>query len=136
MNAFKEACQSTSPSTIVIPKGTFTMNQVKLEGPCKSPLELQIQATLKAPSDPSQLKVGEWLTVNKIDQFTMSGGGILDGQAAAAWECKQSKKCNKLPNVSPMFFNGCIVLVEMFSLYGQAFIIYLSQKSLPFNGVL
>nr|BAO02513.1 predicted polygalacturonase ortholog [Nicotiana alata] len=98
LSAFKEACQSTSPSTIVIPKGTFTMNQVKLEGPCKSPLELQIQATLKAPSDPSQLKVGEWLTVNKIDQFTMSGGGILDGQAAAAWECKNSKKCNKLPN--------------------------------------
>ncbi|CAN4084580.1 unnamed protein product [Withania somnifera] len=41
MDAFKEACAATSPSTIVIPKGTYPMNQVKLQGPCKAPLELQ-----------------------------------------------------------------------------------------------
>ncbi|KAH0709958.1 hypothetical protein KY284_011385 [Solanum tuberosum] len=98
--AFKEACQSTSPSTIVIPKGTFQMNQVKLEGPCKGPIELQIQATLKALSDPNQIKTGEWLIVNKLDFFTMSGGGILDGQGRAAWECRESKKCTKLSNCS------------------------------------
>ncbi|CAN4084592.1 unnamed protein product [Withania somnifera] len=46
MDAFKEACAATSPSTIVIPKGTYPMNQVKLQGPCKAPLELQVQATL------------------------------------------------------------------------------------------
>lgn len=76
------------------------MNQVKLEGPCKGPIELQIQATLKAPSDPASIKTGEWLTVNKLDQFTMSGGGTLDGQGKDAWDCKSSKKCTKLPNVS------------------------------------
>ncbi|CAN4084596.1 unnamed protein product [Withania somnifera] len=49
MDAFKEACAATSPSTIVIPKGTYPMNQVKLQGPCKAPLELQVQATLMPP---------------------------------------------------------------------------------------
>ncbi|KAH0774171.1 hypothetical protein KY290_011308 [Solanum tuberosum] len=39
--AFKEACQSTSPSTIVIPKGTFQMNQVKLEGHAKDLLNFK-----------------------------------------------------------------------------------------------
>ncbi|KAH0774172.1 hypothetical protein KY290_011309 [Solanum tuberosum] len=28
----------------------------------------------------------------------MSGGGILDGQGKAAWECRESKKCTKFPN--------------------------------------
>ncbi|KAK4342453.1 hypothetical protein RND71_038269 [Anisodus tanguticus] len=37
------------------------MAQVKLQGPCKAPLELQVQATLKANADPKQLKYDiEW----------------------------------------------------------------------------
>ncbi|KAJ8532022.1 hypothetical protein K7X08_011945 [Anisodus acutangulus] len=102
LDAFKEACASTSPSTIVIPKGTFEMAQVKLQGPCKAPLELQVQATLKANADPKQLSADiEWLTVNYIDRFTLSGGGIFDGQGKAAWSqnnCKDSKSCGNLPN--------------------------------------
>ncbi|KAK4342452.1 hypothetical protein RND71_038268 [Anisodus tanguticus] len=103
LDAFKEACASTSPSTIVIPKGTFEMAQVKLQGPCKAPLELQVQATLKANADPKQLSADiEWLTVNYIDRFTLSGGGIFDGQGKAAWSqnnCKDSKSCGNLPNL-------------------------------------
>ncbi|KAJ8532019.1 hypothetical protein K7X08_011942 [Anisodus acutangulus] len=57
------------------------MAQVKLQGPCKAPLELQVQATLKANADPKQLSADiEWLIVNYIDRFTLSGGGIFDGQ--------------------------------------------------------
>ncbi|KAK4342459.1 hypothetical protein RND71_038275 [Anisodus tanguticus] len=104
LDAFKEACASTSPSTIVIPKGTFEMAQVKLQGPCKAPLELQVQATLKANADPKQLSADiEWLTVNYIDRFTLSGGGIFDGQGKAAWSqnnCKDSKSCGNLPNLT------------------------------------
>ncbi|XP_016503030.1 polygalacturonase-like [Nicotiana tabacum] len=102
LDAFKEACAATSPSTIVIPKGTYQMNQVKLQGPCKAPVELQVQAILKAPSDPKQLNADvEWLTVNYIDRFTLSGGGVFDGQGKQAWDqnnCKDSKSCSNLPN--------------------------------------
>ncbi|XP_047259981.1 polygalacturonase-like [Capsicum annuum] len=133
LSAFKEACQSTSPSTIVIPKGTFQMNQVKLEGPCKGPLELQIQATLKAPSDPNQLKTGEWLTINKLDGFTMSGGGTLDGQGKAAWECKESKKCTKLPN--NLSFNSLTnsIIKDITTLDSKSFHVNVNQcKNLTF----
>ncbi|XP_060211502.1 polygalacturonase-like [Lycium barbarum] len=133
LKAFQEACQSTSPSTIVIPKGTFQMNQVKLEGPCKGPIELQIQATLKAPSDPNQLKTGEWLTVNKLDGFTMSGGGILDGQGKAGWECKESKKCNKLPN--NLSFNSLTnsIIKDITTLDSKSFHVNVNQcKNLTF----
>uniref|UniRef100_M1CTB1 Polygalacturonase n=1 Tax=Solanum tuberosum TaxID=4113 RepID=M1CTB1_SOLTU len=131
--AFKEACQSTSPSTIVIPKGTFQMNQVKLEGPCKGPIELQIQATLKAPSDPNQIKTGEWLTINKLDFFTMSGGGVLDGQGKAAWECKESKKCTKLPN--NLSFNSLTnsIIKDITTLDSKSFHVNVNQcKNLTF----
>ncbi|CAN4094256.1 unnamed protein product [Withania somnifera] len=130
LSAFKEACQSTTPSTIVISKGTFQMNQVKLEGPCKGPLELQIQATLKAPSDPNQLKTGEWLTVNNLDQFTMSGGGTLDGQGKAAWECKESKSALNFPIFNSL--TNCIIK-DITTLDSKSFHVNVNQcKNLTF----
>lgn len=99
------------------------MNQVLLEGPCKGPIELQIQAILKAPTDPNAIKTGEWLTVNKLDFFTMSGGGTLDGQGKEAWECKKSKKCTKLPNVSFVF------------LFDQTFKIYFFHEQTRTNTI-
>ncbi|KAM3382900.1 hypothetical protein P3S68_008475 [Capsicum galapagoense] len=130
VKAFKEACQSTSPSTIVIPKGTFQMNQVKLEGPCKGPIELQIQATLKAPSDPNSIKGCEWLTVNKLDWFTMSGGRALDGQGKAAWECKKS---TKIPN--NLSFNSLTnsIIKDITTLDSKSFHVNVNQcKNLTF----
>lgn len=105
MKAWKEACAATTASTIVIPKGTYPMGQVTLAGPCKAPIEVQIQATLKAGSDIKNLDRGkEWLTFRYVDKLTVSGGGVLDGEGAAAWDqndCKKTGVCNNLPNVSP-----------------------------------
>ncbi|XP_071921290.1 polygalacturonase isoform X2 [Coffea arabica] len=41
LSAWKAACNSPKPSTIVIPRGTFGLLQATLEGPCKAPIELQ-----------------------------------------------------------------------------------------------
>lgn len=106
MDAFKEACASTSPSKVLIPKGTFPMNQVKIEGPCKAPLEFQVEGTLQASPDPKSLPEGEWFTANYIDFFTLSGPGIFDGQGKAAWaqnDCAKTK-CAHLPYVSFLNF--------------------------------
>ncbi|PHT73278.1 hypothetical protein T459_24063 [Capsicum annuum] len=87
------------PRKIVIPKGTFFLNQVRLVGNCKAPnLELQIHGTLKAPPNPSQFKHD--MAIKHIDHFTFCGG-VLDGQGEQGWQqndCKKSKSCNKLPN--------------------------------------
>ncbi|XP_022769948.1 polygalacturonase-like [Durio zibethinus] len=100
LDAWKEACASTTPSKIVIPKGTYLLSKATLEGPCKGPIELQVQGTVKAPADPSAFKDPNWVVFNKLEQFTMSGGGVFDGQGAAAWgknDCSKNKYCAALP---------------------------------------
>ncbi|KAE8720035.1 16S rRNA processing protein RimM family, putative isoform 2 [Hibiscus syriacus] len=61
LDAWKEACGSTTPSTIVIPKGTYLLSQATLEGPCKAPIELQVQGNVKAPADPKAFMEPKWV---------------------------------------------------------------------------
>ncbi|KAL3523428.1 hypothetical protein ACH5RR_016262 [Cinchona calisaya] len=113
LSAWKEACNSTTPSTVVVPQGTFSLIQATLTGPCKAPIELRVQGTIKAPEDPSLIKEGEWVNVQYLDQFTLSGGGTFDGQGAKSWgqnDCAKTKVCSKLPNnFSFGFLNNSIV---------------------------
>ncbi|KAK4355819.1 hypothetical protein RND71_024790 [Anisodus tanguticus] len=76
LDAFKEECASTSPST-------YQKAHLKWLNP------KQLNGDL------------EWLIINYIDRFILSGGGIFDGQGKAAWarnNCKDSKSCGNLPN--------------------------------------
>ena len=69
-------------------------------GPCKSPIEIQLQGTLHAPPD---LTGDGWVSFRYIDYFTLTGGGVLDGQGKAAWEkndCHKNTKCDPIPMVS------------------------------------
>ncbi|TYH28298.1 hypothetical protein ES288_A02G133000v1 [Gossypium darwinii] len=60
LDAWKEACASTSPSKIVIPKGIYFLRSATLDGPYKVPIQLQIKGTVKAPADP-ELKISNCL---------------------------------------------------------------------------
>ena len=101
-NAFKEACACPTPSRVLIPKRTFLLAQVSLEGPCKAPVKIVVRGTLKALTDPSQMKVdGSWVTFQYIDRLTLSGGGTFDGQGSKAWgACGLKSYCKQLPIVS------------------------------------
>ncbi|KAK4384539.1 Polygalacturonase [Sesamum angolense] len=113
-DAWNEASNSTTPSIIVIPRGTWSLSQVKLTGN-KAPLELQVQGTVQANPNPSQLpnKEGEWITINYVNYFTLSGGGVFDGQGQEAWkqnDCHKNRNCAKLPmNLSFNFINNSII---------------------------
>ncbi|TXG75300.1 hypothetical protein ES332_1Z028600v1 [Gossypium tomentosum] len=61
LDAWKEACASTSPSKIVIPKGIYFLSTATLDGPCKAPIDLQVQGTVKAPADPGAFKEPKWI---------------------------------------------------------------------------
>ncbi|MCD7450138.1 Polygalacturonase 1 [Datura stramonium] len=117
------------------------MNQVRLEGNCKAPnIELQIHAILKAPPNSRQLKHDmEWLTTKHIDHFTLSGGGILDGQGEQGWQqndCKNSQSCNKLPNNLSFNFLTNSIISDITSLDSKLFHInVLGCKNLTFNGI-
>ncbi|KAK3184485.1 hypothetical protein Dsin_031771 [Dipteronia sinensis] len=85
--AFKEACASTTQSKVVIPKGTYKLSTVKLEGPCKAPIEIQVQATLIASTE--KTTETSWVAFNYIDHLTVSGGGVFDGQGPKVWAISQ-----------------------------------------------
>ncbi|KAB2094127.1 hypothetical protein ES319_A02G134700v1 [Gossypium barbadense] len=100
LDAWKEACASTSPSKIVIPKGIYFLCTATLDGPCKAPIELQVQGTVKAPADPGAFKEPKWIAFNRIENFKLSGGGVFDGQGTTAYKregCKGHDYCGSLP---------------------------------------
>lgn len=91
------------PSKIVVPKGNFILGVIKLDGPCKAPIELNVQATLQAPSNLAAFNGADgWLTFGRIDRFTLSGNGVFDGQGHHGWannDCHKRINCNRLPMV-------------------------------------
>ncbi|KAK7246221.1 hypothetical protein RIF29_41081 [Crotalaria pallida] len=97
LNAWKEACASTSFAKIVIPKGMYKMREVDVKGPCKAPIEIQVDGTIQAPADPKQLHgADKWVTIGYVSHFTFSGHGIFDGQGAYAWkanDCGLNQNC-------------------------------------------
>ncbi|KAE8645716.1 exopolygalacturonase-like [Cucumis sativus] len=110
-NAWKEACMSTTPSKLLIPKGVYQLSQSYLKGPCKSvPIQVQVDGTLKAPLHPN----GDGLVLFAyIDQLMLSGTGVFDGQGKAGWDkndCHKKKICTKLPmNLKFSFITNSIV---------------------------
>jgi len=102
--AWKEACASTVPSKLLIPKGSYSLGPVKLKGTCKSKIHIEILGNFKAPADPAAFK-GEdtWFKLEHIDGLTITapkGAGIFDGQGERAWkqnDCSKTGKCSNLP---------------------------------------
>ncbi|XP_038712728.1 polygalacturonase-like [Tripterygium wilfordii] len=93
MAAWAQACGSTSPATIYVPKGSFLLGNLDLKGPCKNTaVVVQIDGTLVAPSD---LNADNWVIFRDVSGVTVSGG-TLDGQGSSLWACKASgKSCNQ-----------------------------------------
>ncbi|KAK2986007.1 hypothetical protein RJ640_002863 [Escallonia rubra] len=100
VSAWREACASPNPSKVVIPAGTLMVGPVKFQGPCKAPVIVQAQGTLKAPTDLNKLKSQDgWIVLQNIDGLTLVGG-TFDGQGSTAWaenNCAKTGKCNSLP---------------------------------------
>lgn len=106
-SAWKKACASARPSKVLIPKGIFSLSPVTLEGPCKAAIEVQVQGTLKALSGAGKTtEDGGWVTFQRIEGFTLSGGGIFDGQGTSSWGACGNDYCKQLPIVS--LLSNCI----------------------------
>ncbi|KAF7807614.1 polygalacturonase-like [Senna tora] len=113
-NAWKDACASTNAAKILIPTGTYKLGQVDLRGPCKAPIEVQVDGIILAPANPNKLNGNaQWVKFGYINFFTLSGGGTFDGQGQSAWkqnDCGRNKNCKKLSmNFGFGFLNNSIV---------------------------
>ncbi|XP_040945795.1 polygalacturonase-like [Gossypium hirsutum] len=100
LDAWKEACASTPPAKIVIPKGIYFLSTATLDCPCKAPIELQVEGIVKAPADPGAFKEPNWIAFNRIENFKLSGRGLFDGQGTTTYKregCKNHDYCGSLP---------------------------------------
>ncbi|GMN27831.1 hypothetical protein TIFTF001_001810, partial [Ficus carica] len=79
---WKLACASATQSKVVVPKGVFKISQATLAGPCKAPIEFNLQGTLQAPQvGASGFKSGDtWISFDHVNFLTVSGTGVFDGQ--------------------------------------------------------
>lgn len=101
--AWNEACQwSSGRSTVYIPFGIFYLRQVMFTGPCKNPITVMIKGTLLAPKNPEYIKQEEWILFKYVDNLTVTGGGLLDGQGSYSWPLND---CSKNPNCQALAMN-------------------------------
>ncbi|KAJ7950586.1 Pectin lyase-like superfamily protein [Quillaja saponaria] len=90
--AWKEACRWKGNTRVYIPAGTYFLRPVTFIGPCYGFMEFMIIGILKAPSDSAAIFTDKWINFQYVSNLTVAGGGVLDGQGAAAW---QQSQCNK-----------------------------------------
>ncbi|KAI5557915.1 hypothetical protein BDE02_17G003600 [Populus trichocarpa] len=121
--AWAQACASTQPATISVPKGSFSLGQVRFQGPCNNrAILVRIDGTLVAPSDYKVIgNAKNWLIFEHVNGVTVSGG-TLDGQGAGLWSCKNSGKGCPRGATSLEFSNSNnIAITGLASLNSQLF---------------
>merc|ERR1712137_511238 len=98
---WSQACASATKSKVVVPSGIFKVSGALLKGPCKAPIEFNLQGTLQAPAvGGAGYKSGDtWIVFEYLDHLTVSGSGIFDGQGKSAWgkKCDHTQYCGSLP---------------------------------------
>jgi hypothetical protein len=88
----------------VIPSGTYKLNAIDVKGPCKAPIEIQVDGTIQAPANQDEIKgADQWVKFMYVNSLTLSGSGVFDGQGANVWKEKRGgpawsggKKSNKV----------------------------------------
>ncbi|KAG2719458.1 hypothetical protein I3760_03G268300, partial [Carya illinoinensis] len=89
-NAWKAACVSIDPRTVLIPNGNYM-----------APTSVQVQGNILAPTDLNIFKSQNgWMVFQNIDRLMVSGTGTFDGQGSLAWSqnnCAKTGTCNSLP---------------------------------------
>ena len=102
-NAWKDACAATTPSRVIVPKGTFQLKGAVFKGPCKAPITVQVDGILQAPPIEAQLANKEfWVQFLEVERLTVSGTGTFDGQGQNSWK---DNDCNKNSNCGGLAIN-------------------------------
>ncbi|KAE8702365.1 Polygalacturonase [Hibiscus syriacus] len=91
--AWTQACASTSPASIYVPRGMFLLRNVKFQGQCKNrAISIRLDGTLVAPADYRAIgNADSWVLFQDVDGVSILGGK-LDARGTALWACKNSGK--------------------------------------------
>ncbi|KAK7300974.1 hypothetical protein RJT34_11828 [Clitoria ternatea] len=113
-NAWKDGCESTIRSKILVPNDMYKLRPIEFKGPCKAPIEMRVNGIIQAPKNPNQLNgEDQWIRFGYVNFLTVSGQGTFDGQGEMAWkqnDCRIDKNCQKLSmNFGFGFVNNSII---------------------------
>ncbi|XP_044336827.1 probable polygalacturonase At1g80170 [Triticum aestivum] len=98
---WESACRDSGGANVYVPAGrTFLLRDATFNGPCKSPITMQVDGDIVAPSTLWQLRSSSVLTFHEVDNLTVDGSGQIDGRGAPWWDCHNHKL------VSFSFCNG------------------------------
>ncbi|KAL0861926.1 hypothetical protein Bca101_041044 [Brassica carinata] len=97
VNAWKKACSSSGAVNLLVPEGkTYFLKSIRLNGPCKSILTVQIFGTLSASQKRSDYKdITKWITFDGLNSLSVDGGatGTVNGNGETWWQnsCKRNE---------------------------------------------
>ncbi|KAF5193651.1 Exopolygalacturonase [Thalictrum thalictroides] len=100
--AWTDACAWNGGGTVLIPKGNYLVGPTTFKGPCKGPIDFQIQGVVNAPTDLSKFKdyADGWIRFQYVNGLFVGGGGTFHGHGSSAWshnDCNKNKNCRFLP---------------------------------------
>ncbi|XP_038985552.1 probable polygalacturonase At1g80170 [Phoenix dactylifera] len=98
LRAWGVACSDFRVPTVVIPpRRTFLLSQIEFEGPCKSSIHVQVSGNIVAPNKLWTSEFTTWISFRNINDLTIDGSGLIDGQGSIWWNCKNKKRCVNVP---------------------------------------
>ncbi|KAG0536317.1 hypothetical protein BDA96_03G053300 [Sorghum bicolor] len=95
---WQAACSDQARPIMVIPgRRTFLLSEVTFQGPCKSPITIQLDGNIVAPNHIWTTEQTNLLTIHGVDNLTLDGKGEIDGRGAIWWDCYNNKRCHTRP---------------------------------------
>ncbi|XP_065859532.1 exopolygalacturonase clone GBGE184-like [Euphorbia lathyris] len=89
VKAWRAACDFGGMARLVFPKGEFYATETVFEGPCKAPIQVEIQGTIKAGSDISSYSDDYWISFERVTGMDVFGPGTVDGNGPNVWKYKE-----------------------------------------------
>ncbi|XP_065859530.1 exopolygalacturonase-like [Euphorbia lathyris] len=89
IKAWRGACDFGGMARLVFPKGEFYATETVFEGPCKAPIQVEIQGTIKAGSDISSYSDDFWISFEHVNGMNVFGPGTVDGNGPNVWKYKE-----------------------------------------------
>ncbi|GJM89623.1 hypothetical protein PR202_ga05831 [Eleusine coracana subsp. coracana] len=119
--AWTAACAAADNVILNVPAGkTFQIWPATFSGPCRNEIKLLISGDIVAPESPEDWgkDQSQWLHFSKVEDLTVTGGGIIDGRGQQWWaqaSCKEKlhrehdhdKKCALLCSACVLFLQRC-----------------------------
>ncbi|CAI0396920.1 unnamed protein product [Linum tenue] len=86
--AWEEACKSSRPASVHVPKGTYMLKPIVFYGPCQSKMLFHVEGKVVGPKHYWEFgKSGFWILFYKLEKLTILGG-TYDAQGSDYWACR------------------------------------------------